>query len=161
MSSRFALDCIALLLHRALPGVRKRINNGVKKEDRDDCGGDPGRPIGPTRRTNSAWRHGFAGNKRRAFFVDGSKWKARPLSLFRFQRLERAQISDDCMRSSGAILAYQSHAIVRPNGVPSGRTQVLMVRLMALSLHLPMPSSGSGVMLRLTVSAPGLPKSGN
>jgi hypothetical protein len=36
-----------------------------------------------------------------------------------------------------------------------------MVRLISLSLHLPMPSSGSGVMLRLTVSAPGLPKSGD
>jgi len=41
----FAFDCIALLLHRGLPGVRKRVNNGVEKEDRDDCGGDPRRPI--------------------------------------------------------------------------------------------------------------------
>src|SRR5215468_95645 len=43
----FAFDCIALLLHRDLPGVRKRVNNGVEKEDRDDCGGDPHRPIAP------------------------------------------------------------------------------------------------------------------
>src|SRR5262245_39209968 len=46
----------------------------------------------------------LAGNKRRAFFRLRKQRKSRHLSLFRFQRLERAQISDDRIEIVGRDL---------------------------------------------------------
>jgi hypothetical protein len=57
--------------------------------------------------------------------------------------------------SSGAKFAYQAYGIVWLSLVPSGRTPSTRARLISSSLHLPMPCSGSEVMLRLTTTPAG------
>src|SRR5208283_4106213 len=58
-------------------------------------------------------------------------------------------------RSAGARFAYQVYGIVWLSLVPSGRTPSTSVRLICSSLHLPIPCSGSVVMLRLMTTPAG------
>ena len=64
-------------------------------------------------------------------------------------------------RRGRRVSAWRTSHIVRDSCVPSGRMQAVMACLICRSLHLPIPCSGSLVMLRLTVTLPGLATSGN